>query len=238
MSKAFYDWVTQASDTKGGHLRKSGAVLMCNSDGKVHSRLEWGHGLITAISFPALDGSAKTQGALTLKITPEYTTHVPGNGGQAPAQFSQQKLWLVSNFRLKIDGLEDACSRVSRVGPITISYDVRSVPVGDVRDPASEIGRRRLSDLIITLPESRAAKLYDWFEDFVVKGNNSADKEKAGTLELLAPSLSSTLFVVHFGHLGVYQITQATGGPAASIHNITAKMYCESIHFEAKGAAS
>jgi hypothetical protein len=238
MSKAFYDWVAQGSDVDGGNMRKSGAVLTCDLQGRVQSRLEWFGGLITAVSFPTLDTTGKDQAAVTIKITPEYTRRRSGDGGQAGYQYKSQKAWLSRNFRLKIDGLEEACSRVSRVGPITVTAKVMSETVSDVRESSHEIGRRSLSDLIVTLPEGRAAKFYDWFENFVIKGNSGSDKEKNGSLQFLTPSLSSALFSLQFSGLGIYEMDEASNRPGGEIRNVTAKMYCEAIHFAATGAAS
>src|SRR5881296_1993823 len=79
MSKAFYDWVGQGSDTAGGHIRKNGAILTCDYQNNVLGRLEWFAGLLTAISFPALDAASKDKAAITLKITPEYTRQNAGD---------------------------------------------------------------------------------------------------------------------------------------------------------------
>jgi hypothetical protein len=238
MSKAFYDWVAQGSDVQGGSPGKSGAVVTCDLQQRVLSRLEWSFGRLTAINFPALDAASKGQAALTVKISPEMTRQRAGDGSHLGYQYKPHKAWLSQNFRLKIDGLEEACSRVSRIGPVTITHDMDSVPIADGRDPESEIGRVHLSDLIITLPESRATVFYDWFEDFVIKGNNSPTNEKNGTLDFLTPNLSSTLFSLQFSHLGIYEMTSPSNLPGTEINKVTAKMYCEAIQFVATGAAS
>ena len=105
MSKAFYDWVGQGSNTAGGHIRKNGAILTCDYQNNVLGRLEWFMGLLTAISFPALDAVSRDRGSIALKITPEYTKRYSGDESavkSAPIAIAQ-KTWLCSNFRLKID---------------------------------------------------------------------------------------------------------------------------------------
>lgn len=228
MSKDFYTWVAEASNMTGGAQRKDGALLSCDFDGKVMSRLEWTMGLIKAISFPAFDAASKDPAFLTIKITPEQTRRHAGNGSRAASPLSRPPMWLSGNFRLKIDGLEDACAHVSRIAPMTISRELITESLGEVM-----IGRVSLGDLVISLPEARAQKFYAWFDSFVMGGNNSANQEKNGSLELLTPNASSTLFSLTFSHLGIYAITAASNVPGGEIRKIEVKMYCEAIRFKA-----
>lgn len=237
MSKAFYDWVGQASNTASGHLRRNGAILTCDYQNNVLGRLEWNTGLLTAISFPALDALSKDKGSIAIKITPESTRHFSGDKitvKSVPIAVAQ-KAWLCSSFRLKIDGLEEACKRVSRIGPISITSTTVKDYVGNARDYQVESGRVSLSDLIITLPESYAKNLYDWFQDFVIKGNSGADREKNGALEFMGPNMT-TLFTLDFSHLGIYKMTEPKNLPGAEIRKVTANMYCEGITFTASKA--
>src|SRR5262249_35413370 len=155
------------------------------------------------------------------KIHPKYTRHHAGDGSSVRSRVSPQKPWLSSNFRLKIDGVEEACARVTRIEPISITGRLIQDPVGELRDYDTHIGRLDLSDLVIPLAESRAKLFYDWFEDFVVKGNSSADREKNGTLDFLAPNLTTDFFSLRLSHLGIYKITAASALPGAEIRKVT-----------------
>ena len=62
--------------------------------------------------------------------------------------------------------------------------------VGQMRDPQKEPGKLEFPNLVISLAESSAGTFYAWFQDMVIKGNAGENNEKAGTLELLDPTLS------------------------------------------------
>lgn len=233
LSRDFHDWV--ASTVSGAIRHKNGAVLACDFNYKVLSRLEWTRGLIRAVNFPALDAASKNQAALTVKITPEVTRSVAGDGSQVKL-IDASKPWLASSFRLMIDGLESACPAVSRIETITIAQEIKSFAVGSERLPQNEPARRSLSDLVVRLPESRAKPFYDWAEDFIVKGNNSAAQEKNGYLDFLTAKQSATLFSLRFDHLGIYAITPSSRSPGAEIRTVEVKMYCEDIRLSARGA--
>lgn len=159
LSRDFHDWV--ASTVSGTVRPKNGAVLACDFNYKVLSRLEWTHGLIRAVNFPALDAASKDQAALTVKITPESTRPVAGDGSRVNL-IDAAKTWLASNFRLVIDGLEIACNDVSRIETITIAQNIKSVADRQYRFPQIELARRSLGDLVVRLPESRAKPFYNW----------------------------------------------------------------------------
>ena len=80
--------------------------------------------------------------------------------------------------------------------------------------------------------ESSSQTWGDWFEDFVIKGNNGDDKEKGGSLEFLSPNLQDILFTLTFKHLGVFKVTpEKVEAGSENIRRIKAEMYCERIEF-------
>lgn len=223
LSKAFYDWVGQASGSQ--FARKDGAVVVFDGNKEI-SRLEWKRGLIGGIYFPALDAAAQDWFSIQVKIRPEFTRSGKGSGGR-PATVAR-KSSLASAFRLTIEGLEAACAHVSRIEPIALEWRAVKRAVGEMRDYELEPGMADPSNLVINLPESAAKGFYDWFEDFVVKGNSGQDREKRGTLE-------AGPFLLQFGNLGVSAISRPSG-MAGAARKIQVEMYCESIRFSAKAA--
>ncbi len=81
MSRAFYDWTSQAS--QGHAWLKDGAVDV--TDGRENSRLEWKNGIITGIYSPALDAASSEAFHLTVKISPESTRSAKGVGPSRPS---------------------------------------------------------------------------------------------------------------------------------------------------------
>jgi tail tube protein gp19 len=222
LSKAFYDWVDQASGMQGG--RKDGAVIVFEG-GKEISRLNWSLGQITEIDFPALDAASNDSFSMTTKISPERTRSVQGAGGAAVSM--PRKNVLSSSFRLTIDGLEEACRHVSRIEPISIAFKMRSQDLGGIRGYSqSELWNVDSGNLAITLTESKAKGFNDWFQDFVINGNNGPDREKNGRLEL-GP------FSLKFGNLGIFKMTKPSNPSGAMARKAKVEMYCESIRFSA-----
>jgi hypothetical protein len=235
LSRVFYDWVGTVATRE--YLRKNGAILRCDSSYRVQSRLEWSNGLLSAVNFPTLDVASKDQAALTVKISPEATRYVTGDGSQLKL-IDSPKPWVASSFHLQIGDLKTTCSSVSRIETITMTNETTTHTIGNERHPVREPGRLSLSDLVVTIPESRAKPFQDWFEDFVIKGNNSSMQEKSGSLDFLTPQQSAAIFSLRFDHLGPYAITQPSSRAGAGSGMVVFKMYCEEMRFTAPGASS
>lgn len=231
MSKAFYDWIKSTFARAYG--RVDGAIQTCTYDLKEQSRLEFFQALISEIGFPALDAASKDAALLTLKFQPETTRMKPGSKAAVsglPAK-TRPKPWLLSNFRLKIDGLD--CTRVSKIGALVVAQKNSLHAVGELRDYQTEPTSVEIPNLVVTLAESHAKEFYDWHEDFVIRGNNGEDKTKGGTLEYLSPDLHDALFTLKFSHAGIFKLDQeeATAG-SESIQRVTAELYLEDMTFE------
>jgi hypothetical protein len=73
---------------------------------------------------------------------------------------AKQKNWQTSHVRLSIEGCEDACKSVSRIGAFSIKQQVLEYPLGVMRDYVKESGNLEIPNLVITLAESHADKFY------------------------------------------------------------------------------
>ncbi len=237
MSKAFYDWVAQGSNIARGVGRMDGAIVTIDAQGRVVSRLEWRDGLISEISFPVLDAAATAKAGLTIKITPEFTKNQAGDGSALAVTHMASRTWLASNFRLKIHGLEEACSRVSRIESLTITNSVKRHYVGTTRSYELEPVSSSPDDLEITLPESSAKGFRDWYETYM-NDKRAAAVPKSGTLDLLTPNLSSTFFSLSFTQLQPYKMSVPSDRPGAEIRKVKVIMGCQGIQFAASPGAS
>jgi phage tail-like protein len=238
MSKAFYTWIQASLDRK--HTRHNGAVISADYDQKEVGRMDFFNALITEVGFPALDAASKDAAKMTIKFAPEKTTNKLATGGSVKGELGKghQKKWLPANFRLKIDGLDKACSRVNKIEALTIKQKVVEHAIGDQRDYEKEPASIEYPNLVITCAESHADDLVKWHEDFVVKGNNGQDKEKGGTLEYLTPDLSTVLFTLTFSGLGIFKLTpDKFESGSENIKRMKAEMYCEQITFNAGSGA-
>jgi len=238
MSKAFYSWIQASLDRK--HARNDGAIITADYDQKEVGRLDFFHALVTEVGFPALDAASKDAAKMTVKFSPEYTRMKAKTGGaiQAPLGKGEQKKWLPSNFRLKIDGLDQACPRVNKIEALTIKQKVVEDPVGEQRDYQKVPASIEYPNLVITCAESHADQLYAWHEDFVIKGNNSEDKEKGGTLEYMTADMKTVLFTLTFQGLGIFKLSpEKHDAGTESVKRVKAEFYCHQITFkEGSGA--
>ena len=150
---------------------------------------------------------------------------------------AKEKAMLASNFKLTLPGLETVTSKVSKIEALAIKQKLTVSAIGEKRDVTKEAGTLEVPNLIFSVAESFAAPLYDWHEDFVIKGNNGDDKEKSGKLEFLSPT-KETLFTLSFSGLGIYKLAPSaqTAGVEA-VRRLTASMYCEEMAF-APGAGA
>jgi hypothetical protein len=230
MSPSVYDWI--AATLSRTYSRKSGAIV--TGDVKAVSRLEFTDALLHEITFPALDASSKDSGAIEIKLTPENTrTATPGGSISAiKSTDSLSKKWLVQNFRLQIDGLD--VTRVDAIDALTINSDLVSNLVGAARDYQTESAGLNIPNVCFTIPESAAASLTAWHEDFVIK---RSDAKKNGSLQFLAANSQDVLFTLTFHNLGIIKLKKVATD-LGSIPRLRAEMFCEEIGFQYKGATT
>lgn len=229
MSKSFYEWIKASFENQ--LIRKNCAIVSCDFEYKLRSRMELFNALVTEVSFPACDASSKDAAKMTIRFAPESTRMMTtGNAGSAyqgslKNNQAVQKKWLPANFRLKIDGLD--CARVRKIEAVTAKFVSGTSQASEAR-LGSGIGTRpSLSNLIISLPESR--DFYQWHED-VVKGNAGQGREKGGTLEYLSPDLRESIFSLSFHKLQILKLVLSpVQANSESARMVTAEMYCSEL---------
>ena len=237
VSKPFMDWI-KVSFGSGGtseYLRKGGALVALDPNYLEITRLEFANGLITELNLPALDAASKEGAKLGIKISPEYTRLKKGDGSgkyQPATNQKAQKQWTAANFRVSIPGLD--CTRVSKVEALNFKKEVAEVPLGDMRDPYREPVRTRYSNFVLTMPESHADTFHDWYEDFVIKGNCGAEKEKDHCIvEYLHTDLKSVVATVTGKQMGIFKYTpDKSDSNAQGIRSVKVEMYCETMEAE------
>jgi hypothetical protein len=190
--------------------------------GKAHSRREFTGALITELGIPALDAASKAPAHMTVKLLAEATHDVPSPRGVLPAAPPVQEPWDSSSFRLTIDGLD--CSRVNKIEALTVKQKVVEHAVGEAAPVETP-------KLVVTLSSMTAESWDKWHKDFVIKGNDTDDKEpRSATLEYLAPDRSKVLGSVTFHGLGIFKVTpEKVESHGDKILSVTVEMYCEKI---------
>ena len=229
MKAPVYDWIAKSWEMN--YQRKNGSIVGCDYKLEAKTEREFFNGLITETAFPALDASSKQAAYITLKVAPEYTKAKKASGkAEAPGAKGQQKLLLPSNFRLEIAGLD--ASRVSKIDAFSVKQSVTEDFAGELRDYQKEPGKLEFPNLKITLSQASSQPWFDWFEDFVIKGNCSEDKEKTGTIFFLSPNRKETLASIELQNLGIFRLSEdAAEAQSEQIKRVTAELYCERMKF-------
>jgi hypothetical protein len=223
MSKPVYDWISSFMQQKDPPV--SGAFIATDSDLNQQRRTDFSNALITEVGFPASDVASKAPGYLTLKFAPESTT-VNSAKGKLNGRPSNQKLWLPSNFRLSIGDID--LSSVSRVEGYPVKWELSAE---GVREP----GKLEVPSLKITMPESDSKPLHDWFDDFVIKGNNVEADELIGLLDWRTPDLSKSLVSLNIRQIGINALNpDLPESHSDALPRVKAEMYCEEIKFNYK----
>jgi len=229
METSFYNWISLA--LQGEYARLSGAIVGVDFNGNVVSRLEFQRAQITEVTFPALDFTSKDTARMSIVLSPEQTVLNRKTSGKLSVKTASiQKKWLNSNFRLSIDGLDT--TRVTKIEALTVKLP--RISFGDCRlcdDLPPGPTKIDFPHVVVTIREP-ADQVYDWFEAFVIQGNNDDSSEKGGTLEYLSPDLKTTLFTLKFRNLGIFEVMPVmvdAGGSA--LPQLLAAMYCEKMEF-------
>jgi len=227
MAPPVYEWI--AASWKADYSRKDGAIVAADADLKAQSERQFFHALVTEVTIPACDASSKDPAYLTVKFAPEYLKTVKGKG-KLGVPAGQQSLFLPSNFRLELDGLD--CTQVTAIDAFTVTQSLVTDDIGDARDYAREPGKLEFPNLKVTVAETGTATWESWFEDFVIKGHNDDAKEKGGAIVFLASDLKTELGRVKLVNVGIFALREPNRrAHDESLAAVTAELYCERMEF-------
>lgn len=226
LEAAVYEWI--ANTLIGKHLRRDGSITAVDTQLKARSERAFFRALITEVTVPAMDASSKEPAFLTVRFAPEYTRMKKGSGATVKSSTAKQKAWQASNFKLEIDGVD--CTKVNKIEAFTVRQAVVRDDVGESRDFEREPARLEFPNLRISVPESSAQTWIDWFDDFVVKGNDDSSNERTGTLTFLTPDRKTPLGKVAFFNLGIFRLEREPQ-PAGvdAVARLRADLYCERL---------
>jgi hypothetical protein len=229
------EWVAASWET-GRSTARSGSVLFGDVNYKVTDGYDFTNATILETTVPALEGSSKATGELTIKFAPSLlrATGATGQDLRADAGLAKQKMWLTSNFRFELPGLPD--KRVARIESFTVSHGGPGASAGtpsrgvaggrDVRSGAP--GSIDFPNLLLDISMADLKGWRDWHEDFVVKGNNGDAQEKAGAIVFLSPDMKTELARISLSNCGIMSLAMpAASATAEKISTFRVELYCE-----------
>ena len=103
-----------------------------------------------------------------------------------------------------------------------------------------EPGKLEFPDLRIQFASVSGQTWADFFNDFVVNGNNGQDKERNGKLTFLEGNLKDALGEIDFFNLGIFKLTDfGPSVPGNATPRMVAELYCERMEMHIpKGSGS
>jgi tail tube protein gp19 len=214
MASPVYDWIS--TTWTAGFARKSGSVTAVDSSMNALFEQQFANALLTKTTIPALDAASKDAGRLAITLSPESTTTVAGGGKVPSTGGAQQKPFVLSHFRLELDGLD--CSHVTKIDSFTVEVQVDVDPAGIV-----------FPDLRVTMAAdgAAAATWQSWFTDFVIDGRNEDGLEKSGAIVFLAPDLQGEIARVALHNVGISALRRVPVGAGDALRHLAADLYCE-----------
>jgi hypothetical protein len=232
ISTGLFEWV--AASWTAAPPTRNGALLACTSTYAIALEQSFDGALIAETVVPALDAAAKAPAVMTLRFVAASSMGTVNPGGTLgiPLGKGNMKLWLQSNFRLEIDGLD--CTKVSRIDAFTVRRAIE--PVGS---PGSGFvaGPIDFPDLRIFLSASSTQGWVAWHKDFVVDGQDADSAERTGTIRFLAPDVKTELARIELAGLGIHRLEpEEEKADPAQIARYVADLYCEEMTFVPGGA--
>lgn len=231
MSKSFYEWIKSSIEPRPRFLRKNGAIVELDSGYRELGRRIFTNALITEVEFPGCDASSKDSAGIAVTFSPEKVMLSPAKGGAFKHDPKKEK-WVRSTFNLQIQGLESGLKRTAKIEPIEVKIATAPAAVGAERLSSVQPMAIEVPNLVITIDASGVAPFYAWHEDFVIRGNNSKERERTGVLNYLSSDMKSVLFTLNFFNLGILKVAPEaapTTGLQETMRRYKAEMYCEAI---------
>lgn len=228
-SKVLAGWI---ADFFGkASIPRNGAITFTDLNLNEQKRLEFSNAVLTEVALPVADAAeGKSAASLTLRIAPQSTRLAGPSGKKSPGTLgTKQKAISSGNFRFNVQGLENACARISKVQGIAAKRTKAVDTVGQQRLQEIKTGVLDCSLVSIFLPESDAGPFYAWLDDTILKGRPNG--ERAGLLEWLDPTLKNVLVSAQLGGLGILRYApEPVKVGVEKIGLVQVDMYCETLN--------
>jgi hypothetical protein len=208
-SDDFAQFVNGSLSGDGKTQPVNGVVHMTDLNFKSVDSREFTNAVLTEVTLPTLDGASKEQVALTIVLQPESVRARGGQGNVVGGGKigTSAKRAVASAFRVTIPGMDT--QRVAKIDEITASRKAAGSTPGEQRDlgQSPPPGQWQVSNIVIQVPQQYAKDFVTWHDDFVIKGNNGADRERTMTIEVLDATLQQTLMTVTLSGVGIIAVS-------------------------------
>jgi len=230
MSQPFYTWIQGFFDKKVE--RKTGAIVAADFYYNERARREFKEALIREIAFPKLDGTDKSAVYMNVTVAVEDIVFKPGGGKPLakPVGLEKQKIWTANNFRFKLDGFEQQCSRVSKVDAFTVKQNIIEHHIGGFRAAIKCSSQVEYPNITFYVPEVDAQKFLDHYK------KRGVDGEVPGRLTGMIQTFDNEkkdLFTLNFEGADIISVTpdKADAG-SEEIKHVKIELYTEKMTFQ------
>ncbi|MBA3452010.1 MAG: phage tail protein [Deltaproteobacteria bacterium] len=207
MSEPFYAWISKFFD--GIPDRKNGAIVAADFYYKERARREFTNAMIKEMTFPKLDATDDKAVYMSVALAVEGIVFKKGEGTELQQNkgHNAQKLWTARNFRLSLDGFEQACKRVVKIDSFTIKQNILEYHQGGFRAPTKMPSQIDFPTVSFYLPEADAAPFMKRFTERGINGERRGHAaQKAGMIQTFDTE-KKELFTLEFFEADIVGVT-------------------------------
>jgi hypothetical protein len=195
----------------------SGALLGIDGRAAV-SQSDFLDATVSELQVPKMDGASKDGGYFGLKLRPESTR--ASSPSVSPGGPPARNGWLVSNFRLNIDGV--ATDRVASIDAFSIKFTAPATV--DVPNLKLAVSLSGIDDFV------------RWHKSFVIDGEHPREAEKNGSIQFLAPDLKTELGRLDLLGLGIVRLGYGSSeANSEKIARADVELYCTEMRLRIAG---
>lgn len=216
---------------------RSGQITHANYNGYSTLEHEFADAHLTEVTFPAMDGASKEAAYMKVKCQPETVAIRKAGGEKLEAILTkQQKLWLCSGFRFKIDGI-DGMEYTNKIESFTVKQGVKRMQVGTSRYGELMPTKLEFPHITGTIAMGYTNQLLAWHDKYVHKGAKDKGQQRTAMLEFLAPDRNKVLFRLQMKEVGLLSCAmQQSTANSDQIKRLKFELYVGQMNLDGTGA--
>jgi phage tail-like protein len=239
MAQPFYSWLAEFMTGEG--TRKTGAILAADFNYNERARRNFKGALIKELAFPKLDAADKNAVYMAVTLAVEDITFEKGKGGKlkVPEKTSAQKLWTACNFRLELEGFNEALKRVTKIDSFVIKQNIAEYSGGGFKASVKTPTAMEYPNLAFYIPEADAQPFMDYLSEQVGFGEKHMGKGKVRDPKKMVGTITTfdnqnrPLLMVHFNGADVMSVApEKSDAGSEDVKQVKIELFTESMTFE------
>ena len=228
MGKGMWNWIKAAFEK--GYVRKNGSIVSGDFDYNARTEMSWQDGLITSVTIPKFDASAKDAIYLEVEVEAERVRIAKADGKITAQYGTKQKAWLAPNFRLEIGGLPT--DRVSTIDAMTWKCSIATDHTGIHREHAKVPAKVTVPECKFTVSAADYGPWADAARKWFVDGAHLEGDHMQGRIVVLGPDMKTTMAALELHNLGFKSFKSgAKEANSEKVDRLEIEMYMEGLTF-------